>query len=149
MVLPRSADTHLHHPAKQVLITAVEAARDYIALMAGLADKEEAILTDSVEELFDTHATQMHGYQHARENTEHDQRVLLRSSALSLLPGGQHQHREIVELMRTVTQRAKFDHGLMVDGYVLLQKSCEKHLQVGPVQHLTRVLDESAQEFIV
>lgn len=87
----------------------------------------------------------MQSYRQARTETEHDQRLMLRSSALALLPGGQAQHEETVAALRTVTQRVPFDHAVMLDVYALLQQYCIKHLEIGPVQRLTEMLAQTAQ----
>ena len=145
--LAASVEAHLQHGDKSALVDALGTTRDYIALMADLAEKEETILNESMQALYDKHQGQMQAYRNAREATLHDQRIILRSSALALLPSGQAQHQDIIEIMRTVVQSAEFDQTLLVDGYELLQQSCARHLQFGPIQQLAQILDESVRRF--
>ncbi len=145
--LARSVEAHIQHDAKHMLIDALHATRDYIALMADLAEKEEHILNESMQALYDKYPDQMKGYRNAREATIHDQRVLLRSCALALLPAGVAQHQDMIEIMRTVTQSAQFDQSIMFDGYEFLQQSCMRHLQIGPISQLTQMLDQSVRLF--
>lgn len=145
--LARSVEAYLQHTSKQALLDTLGTTRDYIALMADLAEKEDMILNESMQALYDKYQGQMQAYRNAREATLYDQRVMLRSCALALLPGGQPQNQEIIELMRVVTQRSKFNKDMLFDGYALLQQSCMRHLQIGPIQQLTQTIDSSVRLF--
>ncbi len=145
--LARGVETHIQHASKQALTDILGTARDYIALMAELAEKEDTILNESMQALYDKYQGQMQTYRNAREATLYDQRILLRSCALALLPGGQSQHQEIIELMRAVTQHSKLNQDMLLEGYALLQQNCSKHLKIGSVEQLAQRIDHSVRLF--
>ena len=60
---------------------------------------ELAILTESLDKLFAKRGTQMAKYIDVKEQTRHDERMILRSAALSMLPGGEREHARLLELM--------------------------------------------------
>lgn len=89
----------------------------------------------------------MKTYRNAREATRHDQRIILRSCALALLPGGKAQHQDIIDLMQVVTRSSKLNQDMLFDAYILLQQGCTRHLQMGPIQQLTQTIDYAVQRF--
>ena len=86
-------------------------------------------------------------YRHTQEATIHDQRMILRSCALALLPAGQSQYQEIIEVMQIVAQHSKLDSAMLFEAYTLLQRSCIRHLKIGPVDQLTQTIDHSVRLF--
>jgi hypothetical protein len=73
--------------------------------------------------------------------------MILRSSALTLVPGGEREHEELLSLMGVVCARGQFDRSLLLDAYKALGDSCTSHLKRGPVKQLVGVINKSAQTF--
>jgi len=146
-MLRGAADAHLPKHAKKQLARPLEVTRDYLSLVAGLGDHEDEILTESLDKLFAKRGTQMAKYMDVKEQTRHDERMILRSAALSLVPGGEREHARLLELMGVVVQRNQFDKPMLVDAYTALTDSCTARLKHGPVKQLVSTVQKSVQTF--
>ena len=124
---------------------ALESARDYSAIGAGLAAHQERIVGDSLDSVSSTRPNLMKSSPHARERIRFDQRALLRASAISMLPGGEGQHRELTARMLVATDRSDFDRELLRHAYRTLREHAVRHLRVGPVEGFGAVLDRTAE----
>jgi hypothetical protein len=146
-ILLDGVNKHLSRAHRKLVGQAVEAARDYLTLVAGLGDQEEQILADSLDKLFRDRGRDLSSYPQAREHVRHDEQMILRSSALALVPGGEREHEELLSLMGVVCARGQFDRSLLLDAYKALGDSCTSHLKLGPVKQLVGAINKSAQTF--
>ncbi len=143
--LARVAGEKLSRGARKVILPQLELMRDYMALIAGIAQREQVILEQSVEELVKKHGDGVLRFPNARDKSISDERMVLRSSAMALFPQCQLIQDEVAAVIRAAGRKSHFDPAVMRDAFAILKQSCTQHLSTGPVATLTKKIQACSQ----
>lgn len=134
----------LSRGTRKPMLPVLEKTASYLAIMADISENESRILDQSIDQLLSQRSNKTQLVLDVGPRVRADQRMVLRSAAESLVPGGNLHHAYVLEALRAANHRGEVDADLVRDAYAVLGRTCASVLKHGPVQELKATIDRSA-----
>lgn len=134
------------HPFAKATVKTVQQMGESLALLVEVAENEDTILRASMDRLVAKHGQKADHLREGRgrKTAMNDERMILRSCARALLPGGEEHHREVLDMERIAIERYNIDKALVREALTILNDTVKEYVKAPSAAELRNHIQKSA-----